>query len=302
MIRKTAISLLLFLAMLTIGYAQPNSLNSDEPTVTIQDLQPKINYADQSTPFYQPIREKPGLALLSSAIIPGSGQAANKKWIRAGTYLLAEAIFLGIHIKKLRDARAQERRYKKFANNNWSVVTYAKWLVEYHNQNQQISNPYIDELANKVTGISASYDPDQDWGKVDLELLRNAERNTPFVFPDNEYGNPFSHVLPDYGSQQYYELISKYYQFGPGWSDFDSKYQLAWDGADMSSYFFRGADLAETFNDSYRLAGNMVSLLILNHIVSAFDSFLTVKIKNNRLETQTNFLTPHKSISLKYHF
>ncbi|WP_171032753.1 hypothetical protein [Fodinibius saliphilus] len=299
---KKGISILfLLLGLLTAVRAQPNNSSSNASNITIQELQPKINYT-ASTPFFQPIRKKAGLALLSSAIVPGSGQAANGKWIRAGAYFLAEIIFVGMHIKNLRDARAEERQYKRFANNNWSVVNYAKWLVEYHDQNQQINNPYINELANEISGVTANYDPDKDWNKVDLELLRNVERNTPFVFSDDGIGNKFSHVMPDYGSQQYYELISKYYQFGPGWSDFTSKYQLSWDGSDMSRYFFRGADLAEQFNDSYRLAGNMVSLLILNHIVSAFDSFLTVKIKNNRLETHTNFLNPYKSFSLKYHF
>lgn len=279
-----------------------------EQDISIEDLKPKISYA-QSDPVYQPIQEKAGLALASSAIIPGSGQAANKKWLRAGIYFLAEAVFLGVHLKSYYDAKAEQRRYEQFADNHWSVVNYAQWLVNYHEHNN-LQNEYIDDLRTKIEGVSADYHPQKDWAKVDLELLRQVERNTPFVYPDRT-GNTFSHEMPDYGSQQYYELISKYYQYGSGWDDFgrdadgnklDSRYKLNWDGSAMPYNFTRGSKMAEKFNDSYRLAGNMVSLIILNHIISAFDAFLTVKIKNNRLKADTNLLHPHRTFSLKIHF
>lgn len=306
MIKQGILIIMLLIGLLGIATAQP--VQPPEKKVTLQDLKPTINYS-QSDPFYQPIREKSGLALVSSAIIPGSGQAANKKWVRAGLYFLAEAVLIGIHIKSYHDAKAEQRRYEQFADNNWSVVSYAKWLVNYHDQNN-LQNEYIDELRNEIDGKSAAYNPDEDWEKVDIELLRNVERNTAFVYPDQK-GNRFSHVMPDYGSQQYYELISKYYQYGSGWSDFgqdhegnalDSRYKLNWDGSDMPFNFMRGATMAEDFNDSYRLAGNMVSLIILNHMVSAFDAFLTVKVKNTRLEADTNLLNPQRTFSLKFHF
>lgn len=309
MIRKYFTTLILILGCTLPTLAQQSAKVRDTDKITFEDLKPKINYLN-STPFYQPLREKTGLALLSSAIIPGSGQAANKKWVRAGVYFLAEAAFLGIHLKSIHDARVEHRRYKQFANNNWSVISYAKWLVDYHRKNN-LSNPYINQLQNNISGVTAAYDPDIDWNNIDIELLRKVERNTPFVFPDRISDNNFSHVMPDFGSQQYYELISKYYQFGSGWNDFgsnqngnplDSKYQLSWDGSDMPYNFFLGSNLAEDFNDSYRLAGNMLSLLVLNHVVSAFDAFLTVKLKKSRIETLTNLLSPYRTFSVKYHF
>ena len=305
---KKGVAILFLFGMLSPSFAQSVHIQQDEE-ITIDDLKPKINYAD-SDHFYQPLREKSGLALLSSAIIPGTGQAANSKWVRAGAYFLAEAVFLGIHFTSYNNAKAEQRQYEQFADGNWSVVNYAQWLVDYHEENN-LTNPHLDNLRAEVEGKSPSYDPNQDWQKVDLELLRMVERETPFVYSDNENGNNFSHELPDYGSQQYYELISKYYQYGPGWNDFgedrdgnrlDSLYQLNWDGTDMPFNFLRGGSLAEDFNDSYRLAGNMVSLVILNHIISAFDAFLTVKVKNNRLETKSSFLNPTKAFTLKYHF
>ncbi len=241
--------------------------------------------------------------------MPGLGQAANNKWLRAGAYFLADVILLAVHLQNQHRAEELQQQYEQFANNNWSVVTYSKWLVEYHQQNN-ISNPFIDELQNQVQGEEAAYDPDHDWDVVDLNVLRRVERNTPFVTPDGTAGNAFSHEMPDYGSQQYYELISKYFQYGPGWNDFgtdrngnqlDSRYQLAWNGDDMPANFLEGSRKAERFNDKYRVAGNMLSYMILNHVVSAFDAFITVKLKNNRLEASPNIFGPQQ-FSLKYRF
>lgn len=259
--------------------------------------------------FGERIRTHPGLALLASAAIPGSGQAFQGNWIRAGAYLLADLLLLGVHFNRLEDARRRERAYKRFANNNWSVVTYAQWLVAYHDQNN-ISNPHLDELRQQVSGLDPTYDPAVDWAAIDLNLLNSVEQSTPFIQPGGTVTNNFSHTLPSFGSQQYYELISKYFQFGPGWNDFginrsgtmlDNLFQLNWDGSDMPPSFFDGAERAENFNSSYRVAGNMISLLLVNHVVSAFDAYLTAKLNIRRLETETNLLGS-RQLLVRYHF
>ena len=292
------------------GLAQlKKDLATKDIDVTIADLRPGSNYQLQNRSVLNPFRQKSGFALLSSLIIPGSGQAANKKWVRAGAYVLAEAALLTFHFNSLNKARRQERQYKQFANSNWSVVEYAQWLVDYHDQNG-LSPEGLEELRNQVMGETPTFDPSIDWEIVDLEILRMVEKNTPFIFPGNEQGNNFSHLLPDYGSQQYYELISKYYQFSPGWNDFgtnrqgepiDNLYQLNWDGSDSPANFFLGASKADRFEDNYKLAGNMVSLLILNHLVSAFDAFLTVKLKNSRFDADAKLLGS-ETFTLRYNF
>ena len=305
----TCVLISLLLAPAT-GLAQ---LKKDLPNtgskVTMSDFSPRLTYAAQSQSVLNPFREKSGLALVSSLLIPGSGQIVNKKWVRAGAYILAEAALLTFHFNSLNKAKRQERQYEQFANNNWSVVEYAQWLVEYHDQNG-LSPEGLQELRSQVDGESPAFDPSVDWDIVDLETLRTVERNTPFIFPDDEQGNNFSHVLPDYGSQQYYELISKYYQFSAGWNDFGTNrqgepinglYQLNWNGSDSPANFFLGADKAEQYEDKYRLAGNMMSLLILNHIVSAFDAFLTVKLKNSRFDADAKLLGT-ETFTLRYNF
>lgn len=281
---------------------------NDRKEITMADFRYRSSFREPDPAFDGFLQKKPGYAFLGSALIPGAGQAANNKWIRAGTYLLADAVFITVHFSNLNKARDRELQYRQFADNNWSVVAYAQWLVNYHEQNN-ISNPAIDQLREQVEGESPTYNPQTDWAVVDLNTLRQVEQNTPFLSEGGQ-GNNFSHTLPQYGSQQYYELISKYYQYGPGWSDFgtnrsgqpiDNPFLPAWNGTDMPQNFIQGATLAEQFNNHYRIAGNMISLLIFNHVVSAFDAFLTVKIRNHRLEADANLLR-YKQLSIKYHF
>lgn len=295
---------------------QPEMDQVQQPTDSASELDLSYRASSSTVDFTEfslvdAMRTKPGYAFLASALIPGLGQAANKKWWRAGAYFVADAIFLVMHITKQNRAEELQREYEQFADNNWSVVTYSKWLVEYHKQNRIYQdNQYIEDLEQDVEGVDPAYQTSTDWAVVDIALLRNVENNTPFISEDGTSGNIFSHEMPDYGSQQYYELISKYYQYGAGWNDFgvnrqgeplDSFYQLAWDGSDMPPHFLQGARMAEQFNDTYRIAGNMLSYMLLNHVVSAFDAFITVKLKNNRLETETNFFGLNQ-FTLKYHF
>ncbi len=242
-------------------------------------------------------RNNPGFAFLSSGILPGSAQAANGKWIRAGIYALTEAATIAYYFNRNATAKRQERDYERYADRNWSVLAYAQWLVDY-SQEHHLTNGY-EELANHIAGQSPDFSNTRnDWFKVSLPLLQKVERNTPYVLEDRRMSN-FSHNLPDYGSQQYYELISKYWQFQSGWQDIFLNPLLnpnfpffKWDGSDASAMFYEGRDRASDFNDNYRLANNLLSLIIVNHIISAFDGYMTVKLNNSRLQASANLLRP----------
>lgn len=286
-----------------------------------------LTRADLITPLLlrpaSPVREssltntvtsKPGLAFVSSAVIPGSAQAVNKNWIRAGLFAAIEATAIVLAIDYQKRGSRGERRYEFNADQNWSVVQYAQWLVEYHDIHN-ISNPYIEDLRNAVSGIDPAFDTDIDWAAVDLSLLRSTEQNTRYMTTDDQTANSFSHVLPAYGSQQYYELISKYFQYQAGWRDYhDYHDQLGHTGAERiqrylfdrngdyaSPLFWQFAGDAERFNDLYRTGRKFKMLLITNHVVSAFDAYFTVKLKQSRIEA-TPGIAPGRQISMTVRF
>lgn len=252
--------------------------------------------------------DKPGFALLSSAIIPGSGQAVNRNWLRSGIFVAIEAASIYLTLDYRNRGRRGEKNYEQYVDQNWSVVQYANWIIDYHEMNG-LSNPYLEDLKNMMEGISASFDTSQDWNKVNLELLRNAERNTAYIVTDDFAANNFSHTLPGYGSQQYYELVSKYYQFQSGWNDYygfhqsqnTSPYQIDRNGRSASPMFFEGVRRAQQFNDDFRFSENLLSLLIANHFISAFDSYFTFKLKQNRL-TATTSVIPGQQLQIRYNF
>lgn len=243
----------------------------------------------------------PGVGWASSLILPGSAQLVDQQWVRGGLYLGLEVAVWAIYASNESSARKGERAYERFANQHWSVVKYAQWIIDYHDAHG-LSNPYLSDLQQQVNGLEPAYDIQVDWARVPIGTLRNVERNTLYVYGTQRGANNFSHVMPDYGSQQYYELVSKYYQYGPGWADFDpTDVYLPWNGSEMSPNFYEGRDLAQAFNDQYRTASSMLSLVIMNHMISAFDSFFSRRLAQSRLELSAPS-TPSEVATLRLHF
>jgi hypothetical protein len=277
-----------------------------ERDLSIKDF----SFQQSSNGFINAQQTVPGVAFLSSAILPGSAQAANGKWARAGVYLAVEAFSIFYYINRNNVAKDQERAYEAFTHKEWSVVAYSQWLIGYYDNNG-LSHDKLDQLRTMVGGLDPDFsDTRNDWNKVNINLLQEIERETDLVCSTCGNGD-FSHVLPAYGSQQYYELISKYYQFEGGWSDFyaenvavnNPNYDYLYDNkGDLASPFFLlGAERADRFNNNYRRAGNILNLLVINHVVSAFDALFSVKLKNAQVQASANMMRPD-SFSLTLHF
>ena len=323
--RISAIVVIYFL-LLGSAFAQPTRQVLSGPNFLMEGDSAFGDSSEVITPSFLPqsmsasadgniLTNKPGFAMLSSAIIPGSGQIANKKWGRAAAYLLVEAASVWYYIDQTNAAKSNEKAYEQYADQNWSPLAYAQWLVAYSEANGL--NGDLDAL-NDLKALVSNLNPDfdhtpNDWVKLGtngLSLVRSVEVRTPFILEDGTRKSEFSHVLKDFGSQQYYELMSKYYQFQPGWQDFfdgwqadgaNHVYMYPWNNSMITPNFMEGRDRAEEFNDNYRKAGNIVTLIMVNHLVSAFDAFFTVKLKNSRIEPSTAYL--HEgALSVTWHF
>jgi hypothetical protein len=288
----------------------PNFTKFDliEPSYSIS------SYGAENFSFIKSVREKPGLAFLSSAVLPGSAQAMNGNWIRTGLFAAVEATAIILAVDYQNRAERHERLYEQDADQNWSVVQYAQWLTEYHIAHN-LPNPYISDLRDEVAGLTPTFDTEIDWDAVDISVLRNAERNTRYITTDDQTANNFSHTLPAYGSQQYYELIAKYYQYQAGWKDYHDyhdqlghtgndylqRYYFDRNGAYASPLFWQFADDADRFNSLYRTGRTFQMLLIANHVASAFDALFSVQLKQNRIEA-TSSIVPGRQLSMTVHF
>lgn len=338
--KKLTTSLFLVLSFSILSEAQPfkkalsgnvvllqNQIEETNLTPTINDFR-YIGNSDQiisSTSVLDAPRTIPALALLSSAIIPGSGQALNGKWGRAAAYFLVDVASVLYYVDRNNTAKRNERSYQDYADKKWSVTAYGQWLVEYSRVNE-LENGYDDSggLEEQLFGKEPTWgNTPNDWDINIWETIREVEMKTPFIFNSPEGCLPtscreaseFSHLLQSLGSQQYYELMSKYYQFQPGWQDFylgdytegkgiydpNHVYQYSWSSSMITPNFIEGRDRAYEFNNNYRQAGNILKLIMVNHIVSAFDAYFTVKLKNSKLEPSANLLSA-ETFSVTWHF
>ena len=263
----------------------------------------------------------PGLAFWSSALAPGSGQALQENWGRTAIFATAEIAAWVFYSKRQQLAIDNESAYEQYGNTYWSPVAYAQWLVDYSKANNLVNG--YEALDAIVGGLIPTFgETTQDWGKITEEAVRAVEVRTRFIFnipegcgslrpPSCVARSEFSHVLQDFGSQQYYELMSKYYQFQPGWQDFHEHrlaqgashvYQYSWDASMLSQRFIEGRDRAEEFNNQYRDAGNVLKLLLINHMISAFDAYFSAKLRESKLQMQTGSVLSKRAIALVWQF
>jgi len=210
------------------------------------------------------VKEKnPLLAATMSAIIPGTGQFYAKNYVKSAIFLGLEAglwITYAIFQKKGDD---QTDVYRKYADENWSVRKYASWL--------------------KTEGFPGSgiIDPNLQ----NLEILREQINAC-------EDSAGFSHKLPPFGDQQYYEVIGKYQNYISGWSEaigvtknnFQT-YKLA-----QVDFYMNERERANTF---YNNGSMTLTVVIVNHILSAADAVWSVSLFNKSLEVKT-------SVNVKY--
>lgn len=247
---------------------------------------PAFQPEEPETVVVPPQRKKALQAAGLSLLIPGAGQAKNGEFVKTGVMIAVEAAAIAWNVNRTNRAKSVEREYHAFGDANFSVVKYAAWLVDY-NQFFETSGVTLQDLARPGQTIdpnNLAANARDDWAKVDLEALRELESVTLFA---GNSGNAFSHFMPDYGSQQYYELMSKYYQFGPGWKDYSrAPGPSEWNPAEMSEGWFYHGKLGRTFNDAYRTADLALNLILLNHAVAAIDAYI-VGSKRVHLTTGT---------------
>jgi hypothetical protein len=311
------IGLVLIGGILSPVYSQLISDLPQDQTITFEDLSfmpdtqtewlHLYNSGFEADPgsqsIFGTIREKPGLAFLSSALIPGLGQAANQQWWKTALFAGIEIGAIALYFERRSHARKVEQDYINMANNKWSVVQYARFLVDYNEQtpwnNREI---HITDMLTQAGlqhymqngTINPAFNNDFDWAMINLSALNQFEMETRY-----QTGFLFSHVVPAYGSQQYYELVSKYFQFAPGWVDWNGDISVV-DGQipAMSPLWLKHARIEEEFNDAYRLSSNMLMLLLGNHVFSAFDAYFTSKLRLHRRSIQTSASLHHSGANL----
>lgn len=245
------------------------------------------------------------LAFGLSAAVPGLGQAYNRQWIKAFVAAGLESALITGYVVWRRQGLDAERAYQAFAHQFWDPTRYAAWLNDYQMYLNEVLNAGIDPVQIQMPA-QIDFTHPEAWSAADRQIvndffsqIRSAERR---VFHP-ETGAAFSHQLPNFGEQQYYELIGKYFQFAPGWYDYPAwkegeAYTPAIDpemtGSDgskpnVSETFFRYARDHAHANDLLRRASRLSVLFLVNHLLAGVDAAVSARLHNLRLDTSFGF-------------
>lgn len=81
-------------------------------------------------------------------------------------------------------------------------------------------------------------------------------------------------ALGEPGSQQYYEQIGKYNKFQEGWDDYDPI------STSLSANRLTYVNMRHNMNKAYKLATWMAGAILFNHVFSAIQAALLVKLDN----------------------
>ncbi|MEW6702999.1 MAG: hypothetical protein AB1298_09820, partial [Bacteroidota bacterium] len=233
-------------------------------------------------------KKSPFLAGVLSFVVPGAGEFYSKSYIKSAAFIAIEATAITIGLIYNNKGDNQTNFFQNYADKYWSVERYAKWTIK----NATKINSNVDPTKYRV------FEPN---GKVNWDELNRLE---------SDLGSYYSHRLPKYGEQQYYELIGKYPQFNVGWDDFGDENTPFVYGDPLTPKFLYYSIERGKANDFYNVAAKAVVVIFVNHILSAIDAVWTASNFNKDLEMHasiekynTGFNTVYyPQLNLQYRF
>ena len=253
-----------------------------------------------------PNKKSPLLAGVLSFVVPGAGEFYSESYIKSAVFVAIEAAAITIGLIYNKKGNDQTIFFQNYADGTqgWSAFRYAQWTLNHITE----LNPNLkqSDYQNKVIQN----------GQVNWDELNKMENDVAgrSGIDGSVPGSYYSHRLPKYGEQQYYELIGKYEQFYQGWSDAD-KLLVSYDeikqkldnGGTKFTYYSGERGKA---NDFYNVAAKSVIVIVVNHIISALDAAWSAHGYNSGLEMHasierynTGFNTVYyPQLNLKYSF
>jgi hypothetical protein len=275
--------------------------------------------ADSLETLFSSSRRSTPLAFGMSAVVPGLGQAYNRHWIKAAVGVAGEATVLLLYASWRQQGVDGRDAYQMEAHMHWSPIKYAYWLNDY--------SQYLNQLPDgrRVTAPPVNISPallsidltqPDTWSDSERLAVRRLFQEIQLLERDSYHGDTgavFSHVLPFFGEQQYYELVGKYFQFAPGWEDYTAIVRggrVTWidENGDfiqsiepeatgpggtkpnVSARFYQYAEDHADANTYLRRASRITTLLIVNHVLAAVDAAIFSRLHNRRMQLRLGLL------------
>ena len=253
----------LFLPLAAVAGSNPLTGNArmDLLSVSMPDSLPQPQSVMAHREVDRSKLKSPLLGGAMSLLVPGSGEFYSDRFLKSGIFFAAEIIGVTAAIVYNNKGNNMTTSFQNYANQHWSAVDYAEWINQ-NGANYEVSGTTYPIIAiNPNTSLPS-------WQRVDFSQI-NAWESLPHTVG-------FSHELPTYNTQQYYELIGKYSQFKYGWDTYqyngshlgDDGYNVAYIPQQMLTY----ADNRGKANSAYYTAELATALVVVNHVISALDA------------------------------
>ncbi len=285
--RERTLRLALFGALLLIAAAVPaGAAGPEEPRPTgnlrvdlvgLSALRTGPLLQDVTSPSPLPSRKSIWIAAGLSVLVPGAGEFYAESYWKAALFFAVEVAVLAVAYSYDRRGNTQTDSYREFANRNWSVVKYAQYA--------QTLAPPENTYTWRIQGTEGMDPFDRPWTQVNWAELNRMERDIA-VTPPSQY---YSHTLPPYGDQQYFELIGKYPQFNQGWNDAPPAFNY---GDPLTPKFLYYSGERGKANEYYTNATRWVTIAIVNHLLSALDAAWSAAMFNSAQATMGMRVVP----------
>ena len=211
-----------------------------------------------------------------SLLVPGSGEYYSERYVKGAVFFAVEVAVVTAAIVYNNKGNNKTNEFQNYANQHWSAVDYAQWINQ-NGANYEVAGTTYPTIAiNPNTSLPP-------WQRVDFAQINAWESLTHTI--------GFSHELPSYNTQQYYELIGKYSEFKYGWDTYvgpdgtrygDDGYNVNYIPQQMKTY----ADNRGKANDYYYTAGLATGLIVVNHVLSALDGAWSTANYNRQISSE----------------
>ncbi|MFA5832643.1 MAG: hypothetical protein WDA22_04105 [Bacteroidota bacterium] len=266
----TKLFLLFFLYCANVSFGGEKRITGNFQWDLVQVHQDTVS-SSVSVLVQSPQKQEPFLNGLYSLALPGVGQFQTEHYTKAAIFISAEVALVVYALVNNSLGNTKTTEFQAYAEQHWSPERYAKWINTY--------------------GVS-EYGPA---ASIDLNRVRQYDFSEINDWERGVHKLGFSHSLPKFREQQYYELIGKYHQFKYGWDKYPD---LNLDGipdSDGGRYDdFIPQQLKDyavergKANDYYYAASFAVSVLVINHVLSAIDAIISTKSYNSTLSASLN--------------
>lgn len=251
----------------------------------------KFGEAEQDTAFRYV--KSPGKAFIFSAILPGAGELySGAKW-RALIFGGIELSSWAVYSSKKKKGERLEKDFIKFADEKWTLYDWFQ---------AEISNDF-----NSFDGshhIWVTYE-DIEY-PVDKDFKSSMSDDTLDYLDLTRDGK-----MQPVESKEFYENIGKYDQFSGGWKDFKD-HNVKPDTVVMTPIRDDYLNQRLESNDALKMATSFVSVIMFNHLISAFDAIIAAKNYSSKEEkdfswhiglvTDYTFRNPIRGIRLNVAF